>query len=253
MKNLFKFVTLLAIIFGVFTFGQNFMNQDAQELINATHSSTDKKVKFCTTTSCCAIGSFGVDVWSETTCSYILTYKNGNSKVTVIDLKTIKGEKYSKNEITIANDIIVPAQYENQGGEADVDVLKAGRYLIIDGQLAFTPVTQRVRLYCLVTEHNGTIFGNPYSYTTAFCTVSFGLKTGINNNGVLIIDISENKLLLDLARKNKNTLRFDEDLVINNSIKDKSQAKEELKIVIKAGTYIVNDDNKIYIQNYEIR
>lgn len=238
------------IIFGTFTFGQDYMNPNAQDLLNSTNSTTNKKL--CITYSCCSFGIFTATVWSETTCTTIVHNKNVDSRVVVVNLKTDRNEKYSLNEITLANDIIIPAAYENVNGEADVDVLKAGRYQVIDGQLAGTVVTQRIRIFCAVTTHDGTIFGNPYHFTTGACVVFLWPNKGPNNNGFLTLDISNDRNLIDLASNNNNTLRFDQDLVIKNGSKSGDAQAKESVFVIKAGTYTVND-NKIYIQNYETR
>ncbi|AZI39217.1 hypothetical protein [Epilithonimonas vandammei] len=251
-----KFVILLGVFFSLSVFGQ-VLNDNAQDLLNATsnsNTSTDKKLKykFCTTTSCCEVGGFGIAVFSETTCTYVYTYplRNGNSNVVVMDLKTEKGEKYALNEITFPNDLILPADYKaDADGNAEVLVLKAGKYQVINGQLAFSPSTQRIRLTCFVTEHTGTIFGNPYHYTSQYCLIHVWFNKGLSGNGLLTIDISGDKTLIELASKNKGVLKFDQDLVVSNKLLDAKISS----IIVKAGTYKVNENNKIYIKNYEIR
>jgi hypothetical protein len=226
------------------------MNPDAQDLLSATSNTANKKL--CITYSCCSFGIFSATVWSETTCTTIVSHKNVNTRVTVINLKTDRNAKYSQSDISIANDIVIPAAYDVVNGEADVDVLKAGRYQVIDGQLVFTPVTQRIRVTCLITTHDGTIFGNPYHFTTGVCVIHLWPNKGANNNGFLTLDISNDANLIDLASRNNGTLRFDQDITISNASKSATSQTRDGGIVIKAGTYTVND-NKIYIQNYETK
>lgn len=251
MKNLFKLVSAIMLFVSSFSFGQNYANPNAKELIENSNNVNNKQIFLhCITYSCCGVGPFTVEIWSEKVCNYVYTNKTGGqTNAVIIDLKNKTGGKYNKSEIDITNDIIIPDNYVVSNDEADVKILKAGKYQVIDGQLAFTAPSQKMKVSCLVSQHSGHLFGHEYSYGYAICVFYYWPSRNANNdNGYLTIDLSNNPDLLRVASEHNNTLSFDEDMIIN--VPDGASLSQNRKIRIKAGTYKVNDDNKMYITNF---
>ncbi|KQK27080.1 hypothetical protein AR438_02395 [Chryseobacterium aquaticum] len=243
MKNLFKFVCILALFIVSHANAQNYVNKNAKELLVSTQESNSerKRLLYCVTTSCCGIGSFGIEVWSHKECTYLVTGK----KVSVVSLKNSDGSDYKDNEIEIKNDITLfdkDNSLEEEGLEA---VMKAGLYQVIDGQIAFEPSVQRVRIKkaCVVSHHQGTFLGHSYDYTLSTCVyypVWESHQVRSIQGGYAVIDIRQDEKLLQLANENENTLVFDENIILDN------------KYIIKAGRYSV-DEGKIYTRNIQLK
>ena len=112
--------------------------------------------------------------------------------------------------------------------------------MVIDGQIAFEPVTQRIRIkkLCYVETHQGHFFGHEYSYETSICIYfpSFDKVSKVLDGGYAVIDLNNSKELIELAQQNDNVLSFDDDTVIDG------------QYVLKAGKYTV-ENGKIYTRN----
>lgn len=240
MKNLLKFVYIIALAISSISFGQDYINKNAKELLTSAKEggSTDRRKILCVTYSCCGIGSFGAEIWSHTACDYITTGKN---KLVVMDVKDTRGNLYEKDEVEVLHDIALTDENkileEGQGY-----IMKAGLYKVINGQIAFEPSVERIRYVCYTSEHQGHVFGHEYSYSLSQCFVyPWFNKSGDTKGALATIDISGNDNLVKLAKENKNTLRFDDDTVVNENI------------IIKAGEYFVNENNKIYTREFYIK
>ncbi len=227
---------------GISASAQNYVNKNAEELLASTKepSSERKRLLMCTTISCCSIGSFGIEIWSDKECHYIIT----NSKIAVVDLKNRDGSVYKESQIEVKEDVTLIDKnntLEKDGLEA---VMKAGLYQVINGQVAFEPTVQKIRVkaICYQETHEGTLFGHHYSYSTSICVVypSFSRQTKNIEGGYAVIDLTKDEKVLKLARENADTLVFDQDIVVDN------------KYVIKAGRYSV-EEGKIYTRNIQLK
>lgn len=253
MKKIFRFVSVLISLSGSFAFGQNYVNPNAEELLSQVNSisTNDKVIKLmCTTLSCCGIGSWGVDIWSDKECHYIVTNKSSNNNIVVINVENNLVSKASNDVkgVKVENDQILYDPNKTLGDD-QAYAMKAGEYKVINGQIAFEPTIISARSVCWVETHQGHIFGHEYSYSYAFCIkVPFTKNVYTSSGGILTVNLSQNQELLALAKKNNDFLSFDEDIVLNNDITEAKKTGE--KIVVKAGKYKINEDGIIYIRNF---
>lgn len=242
MKNLFKFVLVFSFVCFNFAFGQKYINENAKELLSETKqpNSERKRLLMCTTVSCCSIGDFGIDIWTDKECHYIIIGK----RVAVVSVKNTNGSIYKNSELEVKEDILLidkDNSLEKDGLEA---VMKAGLYKVIDGEVAFEPVVQRftIKKVCWVETHEGSILGHDYSYSFSVCVYYPGTHQAREMQGSYsVIDINKDEKLLQLARENGNTLVFDKDVIFGE------------KYVLKAGTYPVEDNGKIYTRNVQLK
>lgn len=80
--------------------------------VSNAQGATDKKYKIsCITTSCCGIGPFGIEIWSETTCVYVSAGKNVNGDYTY-SMSFQSNEKVSK--VTVAEDVLLAGLYNKK-------------------------------------------------------------------------------------------------------------------------------------------
>ncbi len=243
MKNLFKLALVFTLLLSSFAFSQKYVNENAEELLSAVKESTSARKRvllFCNTISCCGIGSFGIEIWSDKECHYVVVGK----RVAVLGLRNTDGSDFKGSEIEIKEDVTLidkDHSLEKDGMEA---VMKAGTYKVVNGEVAFEAAVQRIRIKkaCYVETHQGHIFGHEYSYTTSICVYypSFSNQTRVIHGGYAEIDITKDEKLLNIAKENGNMLSFDEDLIFGNGY------------LIKAGKYLV-EEGKIYTRNIQLK
>ncbi|MEG0916619.1 MAG: hypothetical protein RSC10_09895 [Longicatena sp.] len=237
MKKLLKIASALFLLVNSFSFAQTYKNDNAKELLQET-SDRKKVIKlYCVTYSCCGVGPFGIEIWEHKECNYIVV---SGKTVGVIDLRNLSQTPIEGSQIEVKNDITLidkDGELEKKGLE---QIMPAGTYLVVDGQVAFEPVTQRIRIkkVCLKETHQGHIFGHEYSYeiNTCFYYPSWNKETKAWNGGYAVIDLNDSPELVALAQKNDNVLSFDDDTVIDG------------QYVLKAGKYTV-EGGKIYTRN----
>lgn len=240
MKNLFKLICIIILTYSSFGFAQNYVNSDAKELLESTRDATSKKRRllYCATISCCSIGEFGVEIWSDKECHYIVTGK----RITVVNLKNNDGSDFKGSEIEVREDITLIDKDSSLETDGQESVMKAGLYKVIDGEVAFEPTVQRIRIkkICYEETHEGTIFGHHYSYSTSICLYypSFSHQVKNIQGGYAVINLTDDAI--KLAEKNNNALVFDKDIILGN------------EYIIRAGKYNV-DDGKIYTRNVQLK
>ncbi|MCY0969696.1 hypothetical protein [Chryseobacterium wangxinyae] len=165
--------------------------------------------------------------------------------VSIVDIKNNDGSNYREKEIEVKNDITLidkDNSLEAQGLEA---VMKAGLYQVIDGQIAFEPSVQKIRIKaaCIAYHHQGNILGHDYNFTTSVCVFYPVWESHQMKNiqgGYAVIDLSKEEKLIQLAKENEGSLVFDEDIILED------------KYVIKAGRYLL-DEGKIYTRNIQLK
>lgn len=225
-----------------FALGQSYVNANAEQLLESVNSSssTGKTTKVCYTLSCCSIGPFGVEIWSETTCYFV---SNKGTGVVVMDVKDKLGKQLQQKAITVPNDFVLAGSDLNSG---EVLTMKAGDYKIINGQIAFEPTTNKGKTVCFGWVTSGQIFGNPYSGSFMVCITWFSSKGGDMTGGLATLDISKDKNLLALAQKNGEYLELAEDTKISSD--ELKASTKTATLVIPKGRYVVSN-NMMYIQN----
>lgn len=203
---------------------------------NTDSAPTAPRVKlFCVTVSCCSVGPVGIEIWSETTCHYVSVHKIGSNTYT-------HGVKFqtegNPKEITIGEDVLLAGFKTDEGEDL---ILAAGTYPVEDNVMYFNPTTYKARRYCYERDVKGNFMGHDYSYHIEIC-VSFGRAA--NDKGVVAIDPKlSDEQLAELA-KNGNEISFDEDMTISD---------KNVSYTVTKGTYTVNEDGNIYIQNTPLK
>lgn len=237
MKKLLKIASILCLLISSFSFAQTYKNDNAEELLREI-SDRKKVIKlYCVTYSCCGVGPFGIEIWQDKECSYIVV---SGKTIGIIDLRNLSQAPIEESQIEVKNDITLidkDGELEKQGLE---QIMPAGTYLVVNGQVAFEPVTQRIRIkkVCFKETHQGHIFGHEYSYETSICFYypTWDKSTKAWNGGYAVVDLNDSPELIALAQENENILSFDDDTVIDG------------QYVLKAGKYTV-EEGKIYTRN----
>ncbi len=194
--------------------------------------SNKRTLLWCVTTSCCGIGPFSIEVWSETTCTYVSKIKNEKGEEFSHSLKFESKDKVE--EVNVPEDVMLAGIYDEMGNNL---VLENGNYKVENNQIFFNPksVVAKTR-HCIIRTVQGSFFGHDYGYTIELCIT---YRTA--NNGFITITPKLNKeQLAQLLEKGENEIEFKEDI---------SLEKEGVDYTIKAGKYKVNEDGNIYIQN----
>jgi hypothetical protein len=198
--------------------------------INNVNAQSAAKTKiFCVTLSCCGIGPFSVDIWSETTCHYVSSGRimSSYSFNTKDDLK----------EVEVKEDVILAGQFAKNG---DNLVLPMGKYSVKNGQIEFTASTTKARQYCYIKEVSGTLFGHDYEYSIKIC-VSFGRMS----NGVVSINPQlKPEQVSQILKSDDKTIELKESITIK---------EDGLNYTLKAGKYIINEDGNAYLQNVKLK
>lgn len=197
---------------------------------NAQSSNNTSKTKlFCVTVSCCGIGPFGIEIWSEKTCHYVYT----TNRSIVYSFNT----NNTLNSVNVKEDVILAGQFDENGQNL---VLPAGDYPVKENSIEFTPSPYAAKKYCYKREVSGTILGHEYNYSIDIC-ISFGKS----NKGVVEIKPAFNA---ELTAK----ILESEDKIFE--IKNDVQFKEDgLNYVLKAGKYILNENGTAYQQNVIVK
>ena len=201
--------------------------------MNANAQTAAKKVKIaCITTSCCGIGPFGFEIWSEKTCVYVSAEKSGNQSKVLYSFKS----KETLSEVTVKEDVILAGQFAENG---DNLILPIGKYTVKDGQIEFTPKTAKPTKYCYIREVSGNILGHEYEYTIKIC-ITVELSKGV----VAITPKLSSDELSQILKSTSQSFEIKNDIVIR---------EDGLNYTIKSGKYIMNEDGNAYIQNVNVR
>lgn len=198
--------------------------------LNNVNAQSVAKVKlFCVTVSCCGIGPFGIEIWSEKTCHYVSSGRMMSS----YSFNT----KDALKEVEVKEDVILAGQFAENG---DNLVLPMGKYPVKNGQIEFAPTTLKAKQYCYIKEVSGTLFGHEYDYTIKVC-VSFGRMS----NGVVSINPQlKAEQLSQILKSDDKTFELKESITIK---------EDGLNYTIKAGKYTINEDGNAYLQNVKLK
>ena len=198
---------------------------------NFVHAQTTNKVKlFCVTLSCCGVGPFGIEIWSERTCHYVSSGK-------VMASYSFNTKDVLK-EVVVNQDVILAGQFAENG---DNLVLPTGKYIVTNGQIEFTPTTTMAKVYCYIREVSGNLLGHDYNYSIKIC-ISFGKAS---NNGVVVLTPKlDSNQLTELLKSNDRTIELKENIIIK---------EDNINLSLKAGKYTINEDGNIYLQNVVLK
>lgn len=198
--------------------------------VNAQSSKVSPRKQICITVSCCGIGSFGIDIWSQTTCYW---YDN-SGKVTIKLNKEIKASEIELNEDTLL------AGIKNENGEGLI-MLK-GKYPIVNNEIVFNAKATKPKVHCIGADYSGTIFGNSYSGGWSYCwTWIWDNKSNIGN---LSITPTLNERDMEMLMSGSTEVTIDKDIHFEDN---------EINFTLKAGNYTLNQDGSIYLQNIKLK
>ena len=179
----------------------------------------------CVTISCCGIGPFGVEIFTE---RYCITVNRNSVNLTFQNKLEIK-------EIIFDNDQII-AGVENEKNENII--IPAGKYAVVNNSIDFIPLTIAKTGWCITRTL--TWLGEAHAPKTT-CYDWIWNKQNPNGTGLITItptlDEKSKQMLID-----KGTLEITTD-------EDFHYTDEKVDYVYKAGTYVVNADGNIYIPN----
>ena len=191
------------------------------------NAQTDSKMRYkiCATVSCCGIGIFSVDVWSQTSC-----YEYSSGKV-ILNFK----DSTKNSEVVIDEDLLLVGLKSEKGEDL---ILQKGKYPILDNEFSFIPITTKATVHCIKGSYSGSIFGHEYSGGTSYCWTWIWDSKSTNSNLIITPELS----LKDKEQLNSgNTdVTLDKDVVLKDG---------EVDYIVKAGKYILNQDGNIYLQN----
>ena len=200
-----------------------------------TQHTGKKRLISCIVTSCCGIGAFGIEIWSEKTCMYVSKVKNSTGEEFSHSLKFQSSE--SVTSLSIPEDVMLAGMYDDNGNNL---ILKSGKYKVENNEMFFNPVTSKaIRQHCLIREVDGNFMGHEYHYSISIC-ISF--RTA-NNGFITITPKLDKEQLNQLLQKENNEIEFKDEI---------SLEKDGFNYTIKAGKYTVNEDGNIYIQNVQV-
>ncbi len=195
----------------------------------SVNAQSTARVQACVTVSCCGIGSFGIEIWSQTTC-----YWYDNSGKVIIKLNSdVKVKELELNEDTLL------AGIKNENGE-DLLMVK-GNYPIINNEIVVKVKVTKPKVHCIGAESSGSFFGNDYTSNWSYCWTWIWDKNGIGNLSITpTLNVKEKELL------SSGNIEVD-------ILKDVYFEDEEINFTLKAGKYIINQDGNIYLQNIKFK
>ena len=179
----------------------------------------------CVTISCCGIGPFGVEIFTE---RYCITF--GRTSTNLAFQNTLKAK-----EIIIANNQILAGEKDEKGENI---IIPAGKYTIVNNSIDFVPVTIASRPWCITRTL--TWMGHEHAPVTT-CYDWIWNKTNPNGTGLITMTPTLND-------KDKQTLLSNGTLELKLDT-DFYYKDDKVDYVLKAGKYVVNADGNIYIPN----
>ena len=185
-----------------------------------------KRYKACVTVSCCGIGPFGFEIWSQTTCYWY----EGKNKVSLQFSGSTKD-----TEITFDQDYLLAGVHSNDGEDL---VLPNGKYQLTNNEIIFTPKVSKPKVHCIGADSSGTIFGHHYEAHSQYCWT--WLWDNKSNSGNLTITPEINASdKLELSKGNTE-ITIEKDVILKD---------DTVNYTLLAGKYILNQDGNIYLQN----
>ena len=200
-----------------------------------SQTANDKTFKVCVTVSCCGIGPFSLEIWSETTCNYVTVNVNKNSdpsKANMLVATFNNGVPIKDHKINVTEDVLLAGSYDDQTKTALF--LPKGDYEVDNNSIEFLPIERPSIKICIKRVVNGSLFGNTYSYTINFCIII--------PSPVLLKALNPNFSLEEMNRiKSSGTADFE----VNE---DTLVSQDNINFTLKKGIYKVNSDGTIYLQ-----
>jgi len=211
--------------------------------LNYKETSEDKTKLICYTVSCCSIGIFTVEVWSETTCYYYSSSKS--SKPTLKTTLFFKKNRPKSGFVEVKDDVIIAGLKDSLG---NLLVLPKGKYKLDNkNSITYTPsilpidTSKKMKKRCIDKVVDGTIFGHHYHHEVHVCfsfSISFSKNTNIYTPQY--IDLNLNDKQIEKVKNGDNSFILNNDLTIEN---------QGHKTTLKAGEYQIAEDGKIYFYN----
>lgn len=169
-------------------------------------------------------------------CFVIANYKttsSENSYYLQLEGENVKG----LNEVEVVNDVILPHLKDENG---DPMMLEKGKYQVNEkGEVHYTAVSSKIKIrkICLEEHVTGHVLGFEVDYTISICAYYLSFRTSVG--AVSITPKLTESQKSDIV-KNNNIVRIDKDYSYNLG---------DVKYILKAGDYNLNDDGSIYIIN----
>jgi len=179
----------------------------------------------CITISCCGIGPFGIEIFTE---RYCITFSKASTKLTFENALKVK-------EIIILNDQIV-AGVKNEKDENVI--IPAGKYAVVNNSISFVPLSIVSRPWCITRTL--TWMGHEHAPVTT-CYDWIWNKQNSNGSGLITLTPTLND-------KEKQALIANGSLEITTTT-DFQYSDDKVDYVLKAGKYVINADGNIYIPN----
>ena len=184
--------------------------------------------KACVVLSCCGIGPFGIEVFTDRVC---VSFRPGN-------ILTIELPVENQSKEIVFNDDEILAGYKSDKGE-DL-IIPAGKYTVVNSTITVNAGVVNRPDFCITEDIS--IFGNGYSFSQCYKWIWNKTKTK------KIVTITITPVLDDKA---KQLLAATGTLVLQNS-KATLFKTPDFSYMLEAGKYKVNSDGNIYIQNVKI-
>lgn len=179
----------------------------------------------CVTISCCGIGPFGIEIFTE---RYCFTLGRTSANLTFENTLKVK-------ELIILNDQII-AGAKNEMGENII--IPAGKYAVLNNSIEFVPLTIASRPWCITRTL--TWMGHEHAPVTT-CYDWIWNKANPNGSGLITLTPTLND-------KEKQLLIANGTLEIT-TVTDFRYSDDKVDYVLKAGKYVVNAEGNIYIPN----
>ena len=179
----------------------------------------------CVTISCCGIGPFGIEIFTE---RYCITFSKTSANLAFENTVKVK-------ELIILNDQIIA------GAKNEMDeniIIPAGKYAVVNNSIDFIPLTIASRPWCITRTL--TWMGHEHAPVTT-CYDWIWNKQNPNGSGLITMTPTLNE-------KEKQMLTDNGTLEITTDT-DFYYTDDKVDYVLKAGKYIVNADGNIYIPN----
>ena len=179
----------------------------------------------CVVLSCCSIGPFGVEVFTDRVC---VSFRPGNVLSIELPINNLSKE-------IVFNDDEILAGFKSDKGE-DL-IIPAGKYFVVNNSITVNASVSNRPDFCISEDIS--ILGHGYHFSQCYKWIWNKTKTK------KIVTVTITPILDDKA---KQLLAATGTLVLQNS-KATLYKTPDFSYMLEAGKYTVNSDGNIYIQN----
>lgn len=202
-------------------------------------SISEKKKLFCVTISCCSVGGFGVEIYSQTSCHYVYTADKSTKNIVKLDLVS---SKELPEYLDVQNDVVLAGLYDFQGNSL---ILAKGKYKIENGSIYFEANTENTdiagRRYCWQAVHNYTVLGHNFTVEVNICV---NISVSAPKTGAVTMQLNLDQDTRNKLKNSNNIINLKEDILIN---------KDGFNFKIPKGNYSVNDNDQILFNNVKVK